>query len=257
MVTPIANMTPSSLLTVRWLPSLGVLLAALGCVCVLAGTADLTTTMMRPPGASARTLTEESTGSTPNSRPAGRLSDVACRGFPPGRTGSCAVIGAERPWLTPELTAQSPEAVTPREGAGVAGGCQGTERERGTRSESALLSANALQSDPRKALAAMAVAHHVRRGFCSRSHPIIGLVSRDSRRADSDDRVANALFIPALTPPPESSRGNERSPLAVDPPDRRDVRWDLSEMAGAQRGDRTGHCPCPVYPIDHPSGGPR
>jgi hypothetical protein len=40
-------------------------------------------------------------------------------------------------------------------------------------------------------------------------------------------------------------------------PDGRDVRWDLMEMAAAQRRDWTVRCPCPVYPIDVPPGDPR
>jgi hypothetical protein len=42
-----------------------------------------------------------------------------------------------------------------------------------------------------------------------------------------------------------------------DPPEERDVRWDLMEMAGAQRGHWERMCPCPVYAVDDPLAGPR
>lgn len=37
----------------------------------------------------------------------------------------------------------------------------------------------------------------------------------------------------------------------------RDVRWDLMEMASAQRHGWAVRCPCPVYPIDVSHSGPR
>jgi hypothetical protein len=37
----------------------------------------------------------------------------------------------------------------------------------------------------------------------------------------------------------------------------RDMRWDLMEMAAAQRRDWSVHCPCPVYSVDVPPRGPR
>jgi hypothetical protein len=40
-------------------------------------------------------------------------------------------------------------------------------------------------------------------------------------------------------------------------PDRWDVRWDLIEMAAAQRRDWKVHCPCPVYSVELPPRGPR
>jgi hypothetical protein len=37
----------------------------------------------------------------------------------------------------------------------------------------------------------------------------------------------------------------------------RDMRWELMEMAAAQRRDWSMHCPCPVYSVDVPPRGPR
>jgi len=72
-------------------------------------------------------------------------------------------------------------------------------------------------------------------------------------QVNSDDRIANSLFAPVLR---QSSASNCRDKHEPNPPEAWDARWDLFEMAAAQRGDWTRQCPCPVY-VDNPAGVPR
>jgi hypothetical protein len=92
-----------------------------------------------------------------------------------------------------------------------------------------------LRGDPRDALMAVAAGHDVRSEMRSCRLLMMGLACPGRSQANSDDRIANALFAPTES---------------------RDARWDLIEMAGVQGGAWTRQCPCPVY-IDYPVGSPR
>ncbi|MGH2615688.1 MAG: hypothetical protein ACRDJC_10650 [Thermomicrobiales bacterium] len=76
----------------------------------------------------------------------------------------------------------------------------------------------------------------------------------------SDDRIADALFVPAPMQPAanpphrsgDSFTGDEQLPNPNNLAAEWDVRWGLMEMAGAQRGHWIRQCPC--YPENR---GPR
>ena len=72
-----------------------------------------------------------------------------------------------------------------------------TDRARGTRAELTYLAPTARHADPRVDLAAMAAAQHTRRWIFSCPCPVSELACDGPGTANSDDRIANALFNPA------------------------------------------------------------
>ena len=220
---PSAIVLPCSLLTIRWFPSLGVLLAVSGSLVFLAGMME-TPSMLVPPLAAAQPDPPSHPVEIPSEEP-----DQAAVAPFDVRQDVVRVPG--KPFLIAvgDLPADGTRT-------GVASGCLETDLGRGTRSESAHLATLPLRRDPREALMTLAAARHGGPGSWSGPCLMRRLAIPDRSRTDSDDRIATALFASAP---------------------RKDARWDLIEMASGQRGDWTRQCPCPVYAIANPGGAPR
>jgi hypothetical protein len=235
MTRPSTTILPSAPPTVPWLPALGVVLALLAVVLRPAGMAEIATPALPGVGTSRYPLAGVAmpapVAPSPRHRSAGtRISDRA-----PFGTADFDAADQERPNRPSD--------------------CLGADLAAGRRAESAHLATIALQrpgdcGDLREAFRVMAAAHPVRHRTAL--GPYASDVAPNALRANSDNRITVALFGPAL--PQSSADEHELTPHG--PPEEWDARWDLFEMAGAQRGDWTRQCPCPVY-VDNPAGVPR
>src|SRR5215213_6265671 len=111
----------------------------------------------------------------------------------------------------------------------------------------------------------------------SRRDPVVAWPAADRRSPalTMPERTTEALLDPDSTDPEVRSqsgmaahareaaweRGNRAESAHMETvalePERRDVRWDLLEMAAAQHREWTERCPCPIYASDNPARGPR
>ena len=227
MALPPANTLRSALLALPWLPSLGVLLAVSGTLVFLVGMTAPPLTLDPPLGMALLEAGQDPVWATAGLVPSTAVDQAATdhRSGPVTTRDRIAVDD-----LVPVLPGPDDQ---PRFAA--ASGCLETVRARSRPVESAELATIPLHGDPRHALMAMAAGHEVGSGMRSCPCLNMGVACPGQGRADSDDRIANALFAPTES---------------------RDARWDLIEMAGVQGGAWTRKCPCPVY-IDNPVGIPR
>jgi hypothetical protein len=183
MALPSPSLVPSLLPTLWWRPTLGVLVAALGVLVLSAGMEQRLVPAVH--GNSLPSGQQASEERTVLIMPSGPADGVARR-----RWGS--------DWVKWED--QGPARLRePRRPAD----CLGVDLARGRRAESAHLATVALPrpgecGDLREVLTAMALAHHG--GSRIRAYPCVltGFACQSPSQADSDDRIATALFAPAL-----------------------------------------------------------
>jgi hypothetical protein len=240
MVLSPSNALRSSLLAVQWLPSFGLLLAVFGCIGIWAGVMETPRTLDPPLGMALPEARFHAVAISSEAAHRAVAAPVEAGQGPAGATAGLVRITAVDRTATDhrsrQVTTQDSIAVDDvvpdlpgpddQRRSGAASGCLETARARSTPAESA---------DPRDTLMAMASGHDVGSGMRSCACLMMGLACPDRGHANSDDRIANALFA--------STEG-------------RDARWDIIEMAGVQGGAWTRQCPCPVY-VDTPGGGPR
>lgn len=238
----LGNVLPTSLPDTRRPPILGILIAVLGVICLLAGMADGLATMTHGPGAAAQILPRDHPGTLGSSRSEGWQRGLACRG-PSPPSGSCVVDASAHHVQAAELASQLPRVLAPMAPSAAVPGCWGRKIDRGTRSESAHLGSLSLCLDPRQTLAAMAEWLHAGRGF-------------RARHTDSDEWIESALFAPTLTRRPVHACGDKQPRKANGLSEEWDARWERMDMAGGERGDSGSSSPCPIYPMDGPVGGP-
>jgi hypothetical protein len=267
---PHATGPSCSVLAVPWLPPLSVLLAVSGCVLVIAGVTDTLPTV-GPPLAAARPDSRSHPVEIPTESAHRAAAASVATGQDPAQATAGLVFITAVDWTATDhrsapTTTQDRigvDRVAPvlpgsdnRRGFGVLPTCRRSDPARGTRTASAQLATLPLHGDPRHALMQMAAAHDVERGMRSCPCVMMGLTCPGRGQVDSDERIANALFAPALLQSSRSSSGDDHKPTPHVPSEAWDARWNLFEMAAAQRGDWTRQCPCPVY-ADTPGGGPR
>jgi hypothetical protein len=106
-----------------------------------------------------------------------------------------------------ELIASERPGLDTRGGSPRPSLCLEVDLGRGTRAESAHLATLPLQRDPREALLTLAAAQHGGPGSWSGSCLMRRLSLQEPMRADSDDRISNALVAPAPTAPPQRLTG--------------------------------------------------
>jgi hypothetical protein len=242
MVLSPATVVASSLHTIRWIPALGILLAGLGSLLLGAGMVELALPMLPTgtaysPRASGETMTAQVAPLAPSQSAGGR-------NWGSGWSGA-AEVG-------PARQGQS--------GGSVA--CLGHDLVAGRRTESAHLAIVALPEsgacgDVRDALKVIAAVRYVGSEMSAWRCVITELACHSPAQTNSDDRIATALFAPTHLQSSASSGADMQESDPQVPPEGWDVRWDLFEIAGAQRGDWNRQCPCPVYPSDNPLHGPR
>jgi hypothetical protein len=176
MLAPPGNVLPSSLLALRWVPSLGVLLAIFGVVLVLAGMRDVASPMTAARLASGHNPSEQAMTVPITAMTSPRDVEPQDRVRKPNRPGELhPVVGWQSNTPSRYLAAEYaragstyPRTVPPH-------------------------------SDPREALASMAVAQQQPRWSSSRPSPNMGRPCDSLRLADSDDRIAAALFGPPVS----------------------------------------------------------
>jgi hypothetical protein len=189
---------PSPLVAGDWLPTLGILLAVSGGLLALTGVTETWPALV--PAGNAAEAADHPDGASIN---AGH--GVAWTIADP----RSSIMALDRPHTDHRV---SPGIVRTRIGVDLAAPVR--------------LRSDPHHEDPRAVLLQLAAAHHGRGGTCSGSCLMRRLTIQDPGQVDSDDRIANALFAPALM-----------------------------ESSAAPIGDE--HEPGPPGPIDNPVKGPR
>jgi hypothetical protein len=242
MVLPPATVVASSLHTIRWIPALGILLAGLGSLLLGAGMAELAIPTLPAGTASSPRASDETI--TARVAPLASSQSAGVRNWGSGWSGA-AEVG-------PARQGQSGGSVD----------CLGHDLVAGRRTEFAHRAIVALPEsgacvDVHDALMVMAAVRYVGSGKSSWRCVMTELACHSPAQTNSDDRIATALFAPTRLQSSASSGADMQESDPQVPPEGWDVRWDLFEIAGAQRGDWNRQCPCPVYPSGNPLHGPR
>lgn len=187
----------------------GLVACVSGFAMLAAGAAPLMLTP-RPGAVSAATANQPSTAPTSVRHDAVRNID-APRRLPPSNHPTSA---ARRPGPITTHDRRNAELIAlVRPGLDIRGGllrpspCREADLGPGTRAESAEPSTLPLQRHPREALLALSAAQHGGPGVWSGSCLLRRLSRLDPIRADSDDRIANALVAAAPTAPSQRLTG--------------------------------------------------
>jgi hypothetical protein len=152
------------------------------------------------PAAALTTVRQDAGGATEDPRllPASGTPDSTAHRFGPITTydhRNAEPIALGRPGLDPRRVTMRPSH------------CLNVDLGRGTAAESTHLATLPLQRDPREALLTLAAAQHGGPGLWSGSCLMRRLSLLEPMRADSDDRIANALVTPATATPPQRPIG--------------------------------------------------